>query len=126
MPPHPLTNFEIQKYQNEPKLNGAYWRNNLSKIKDGAYIMNLDYESTVTYWIALYLNDKNVACFVSFRLEHIPKKKLVGNKNIKTNIYRIQAYDSVMCGYFWIGFIDFLLKGKSLLEYRNLFSPNDH
>ena len=74
MPPHPLTNFEIQKYQNEPKLNGAYWRNNLSKIKDGAYIMNLDYESTVTYWIALYLNDKNVTCFVSFRLEHIPKK----------------------------------------------------
>ena len=56
---------------------------------------------------------------------NIFQKKLVGNKN-KTNIYRIQAYDSVMCGYFWIGFIDFMLKGKSLLEYRNLFSPNDH
>ena len=47
MPPHPLANFEIQKYyQNEPKFNGVYSRNNLSKIKDEAYIINLDeYES---------------------------------------------------------------------------------
>ena len=54
MPPHPLTNFEIQKYyQNEPKLNGVYSRNNLSKIKGGTYIINLDgYESIETYWIA--------------------------------------------------------------------------
>ena len=62
MPPHPLTNFEIQKYyQNEPKINGVYSRNNLSKIKDGTYIINLDgYESIETYWIALYVNVKNV------------------------------------------------------------------
>ena len=62
MPPHPLTNFEIQKYyQNEPKLNGVYSRNNLSKIKDETYIINLDgYESIETYWIALYVNVKNV------------------------------------------------------------------
>ena len=62
MPSHPLTNFEIQKYcQNEPKLNGVYSRNNLSKIKDETYIINLDgYESIETYWIALYVNVKNV------------------------------------------------------------------
>ena len=61
MPPHPLTNFEIQKYyQNEPKFNGIYSRNNLSKIKDGAYIINLDeYESIGTHWIALYVNAEN-------------------------------------------------------------------
>ena len=53
-------------------------------------------------------------------------KKFIGNKNIITNIYRIQAYDSIMCGYFCIGFIDFMLKGKSLLDYTNLFSPNDY
>ena len=47
------------------------------------------------------------------------------NKNIKTNIFRIQVYDSIMCGYFCIGFIDFMLKGKSLTEYTNHFSPND-
>ena len=58
MPPHPLTNFELQKYyQNEPKFNGLYSRNNLSKIKDGTYIMNLnEYESIGTHWIALYVN----------------------------------------------------------------------
>ena len=59
-------------------------------------------------------------------LEHIPKenKTFTGNKNIMTNIYRIQAYDSTMCGYFCIGFIDFMLNGKSLLDYAILFSPN--
>ena len=53
-------------------------------------------------------------------------KKAIENKNITTNICRIQAYNSIMCGYFNIGFIDFMLKGKSLLEYTNLFSPNDY
>ena len=50
----------------------------------------------------------------------------IGNKNIKTNIYRMQANDSVMCGYFCIGFIDFMLKGKTLLDYTNFFSPNEY
>ena len=76
----------------------------------------------------MYVNAKNVTYFDSFGVEHIPKeiKKFIGNKNIITNIYGIQAYDSIMCGYFCIGFIDFMLKGKSLLEYTNLFSPNDY
>ena len=61
-------------------------------------------------------------------VENIPKeiKKFRGNKNVVTNIYRIQEYDSIMCGYFCIGFIDFVLKGKSLLEYTNLFFPSDY
>ena len=65
--------------------------------------------------------------FDSFRVEHIPKEiiKFIGNKNI-ANIYRIQGYDSIICRYFCIGFIDFMLKGKSLLEYTNLFSPNEY
>ena len=53
-------------------------------------------------------------------------KKVIGSKNIIINIYRIQAYDSIMCGYFCIGFIDFMLKGKSLVDYKNLFSPNGY
>ena len=74
------------------------------------------------------MNAENVTYFDSFGVEHIPKeiKEFIGNKNIITNIYRIQTYDSVMCGYFCIGFIDFMLKGKSLLDYTNLFSPNDY
>ena len=64
----------------------------------------------------------------SFWVEHIPKeiRKFFRNKNIIINIYGIQAYDSIMCGYFGIGFIDFMLKGKSLLECTNLFSANDY
>ena len=75
----------------------------------------------------MYVNGNNVTCFHSFGLEHIPKenKKFIGNKNIITNVYRIQACDSAMCGYFWIGFIDFMLKGKSLLGYTDLFSRNE-
>ena len=53
-------------------------------------------------------------------------RKFIWNKNIITNIYRIQAYDPIMCEYFLIGFINCFLKGKSLLEYTNLFSPNEH
>ena len=62
MPPHPLTNFEIPKYyENEPNFDGVYSRNNLSKIKDGAYIINpVEYESIGTHWIALYVHDNNV------------------------------------------------------------------
>ena len=130
MPSHPLTNFEIQKYyQNEPNSNGIYSRNNLPKIKDGAYVINLDeYESIGTHCIALYVNPNNIVYFDSFGVEHIPKeiKKFIENKNIITHIYRIQAYDSIMSGYFCIGFIDFMLKGKSLLDYANLFSLNDY
>ena len=76
MSPHPLTNFEIQKYyQNETKFNGVYSINNLPKMKDGAYVINLDeYESIETHWIALYVNSNNVTYFDSFGDEHIPKR----------------------------------------------------
>ena len=68
MLPHPLTNFEKQKYyQNKPTFNGVYSSNNLSKIKNGAYILNLDeYESVGTHWIVLYVSAKNVPYFDSF------------------------------------------------------------
>ena len=123
MPLHPLTNFERQKYyQKEPKFNGVYSRSSLPKITDGAYIINLsEYKSTETHWIALYVHDNNVTYFDSFGVEHIPKEiiNFIGNKNFKANIYRIQAYNSIMCGYFCIRFIDFMLKGKRLLDYTN-------
>ena len=108
LPPHPLTNFEIQEYyQNEPRFNGAFSRDNLpNSIKNGAYVINLDeYRNIGTHWIALYVNNKTIIYFDSFGVEHIPKEiiKFIGNnKKIITNIYRIQAYDSIMCGYFWV------------------------
>ena len=92
IPPHPLTNFEIQKYyQNEPRFNVVYSRDNLpDKIKDGAYIINLG-------------------------VEHIPKEtKIFIDKSINVaNIFRIQAYDSIMCEYFCIGFIDLCLQART-------------
>ena len=74
------------------------------------------------------MNAENLTYFDSFGVEYIPKeiKKSIGNKNIITNIYRIQANNSIMCGYFCIVFIDFMLKRNSLLNYTNLFSPNDY
>ena len=76
IPPHPLTNFEIQKYyKNEPRFNGVFSRNNLpKKIKDGAYIISLDeYTDVGTHWIALFCNKNEVVYFDSFGVEHIPK-----------------------------------------------------
>ena len=73
------------------------------------------------------LNQNIQIILISFGIENIPKeiKHAIGNKEIKTNIFRIQAYDSIMCGYFCIEFINYMLEGKNLLDYTNLFSPND-
>ena len=129
MPPHPLTNFEILKYyHNQKRSNGVYSRDNLPKIKKWTYIVNLDeYSDIRTHWIALYVLNNDVTYFDSFGVEHFPKeiKTFIGNKNIKTNIFKIQAYDSIMCGYFCIGFINFMLAGKTLTNSTNLFSPNN-
>ena len=130
MPTHPLKNFEIQKYyQNEPRFNGAYSRNNLpEKIKDAAYVINLDeYADVGTHWIALFGNRNEIVYFNSFGVEHVPEeiKKFIGNKNIKANIFRVQANDSIICGYFCNGFIDFMLAGKKLNDLTSLFSPNN-
>ena len=81
--------------------------------------------------MALNVNSKTVIYFDYFGVKHIPKetknffKGTIHNKNIIGNIFRIQAYDSVMCGYFCIGFIKYRLKGNSLTDFTNLFSPSD-
>ena len=123
-------NFEISEYyKNEPRFNGVYSKNNLLKtIKKGAYVINLDeYENVGTHWIALFVKPKYTVYFDSFGIEHIPKeiKHAIGNKEIKVNIFRIQAYDSIMCGYYCIEFINYMLEGKSLIDFTSLFSPHD-
>ena len=130
MPPHPLINSEVQKYyQNEPRFNGVYSRDNLPEIKDRAYVINLDeYSDIGTHWVALYVNNNDVTYFDSFGVEHIPKeiKTFIDRSlSITTNIFRILAYDSIVCGYFFIGFINFMLVGKTLTEFTNLFPPNN-
>ena len=128
--PHPLTNIEIQEYyQNEPRFNEVYSRDNLpEKINDGAYVINLDeYADVGTHWITLYVSNNEIIYFDSFGAEHVPKeiKKFIGHKNIKTNIFRIQANNSIMCGFFCIGVIDFMLADKTLIDYTSLFLHYD-
>ena len=102
LPFHPLTNIDISEYyKNEPKFNGVYSRDNLpNKIKKGAYVINLDeYENTGTHWVSLFVKPKYTVYFDSFVVEYIPKEidKFIGNSDIKSNTFRIQAYDSIMC-----------------------------
>ena len=127
---HPLTNFEIQMYyQNQPRFKGIFSRDNLSKkIKDWAYVINLDeYVDVGTHWIALFCRKNETVYFNSLRFEHVTEeiKEFIGNKNIKAKIFRIRASNSIMWGYFYIGFIDFMLSGKKLTDFTNLFSPYD-
>ena len=114
MASHPLTNFKIQKYhQNESKFNDVYSRYNLTLI--------LKLIGLLCMFIIMVL-------LISILLvEHILKetKTFINNKNIKTNIFRIQAHDSIMSGYFCIGFIDFKFATKTFTEFTNLFSPNN-
>ena len=122
--------FEISEYyKNEPKFNGVYSRDNLPKtIKKGAYVIYPDeYENIGTHWIALFVKPKYTVYFDIFGVEHIPKEinKFISNKEIKANIFRLQAYDSIMCGYFCIEFIDYMFDGKSLIDFTCLFSPHD-
>ena len=84
-----------------------------------------------THWVSLHVKDnKNndkVTYYDSFGVEYLSKEvtKFIGNKNIKSNIFRVQSYDSVMCGYFCIGFIDFMLAGKGLIDFTSSFSLYD-
>ena len=97
-------------------------------IKNGAYVINFDeYADTGAHWIASYVKNNEVICFDSFGVKHVPKEIMhfTGYKDIKANIFRIQADNSIMCGYFCIGFCDYMLANKSLIDFTSLFSPYD-
>ena len=114
-------------FKNESRFNGVYSRDNLPKtINIRAYVINLDEHADVgTHWIALYIKNNEVIHFDSFGVEHVAKeiKRFIGHKNTKTNIFRIQADNSIMCGCFCIGFTDFMFAGKGLIDFTTLFSP---
>ena len=101
MPPHPLINLEIQKYyQNRPRFNSLYSRDNLPKIKDGVYVINLDeYSDIGTNWVALYVQNNDATYFDFFGLELKKTKAFIDHSlSITKNIFRIQAFDSITCG----------------------------
>ena len=95
----------------------------LKKIKDGAYVINLDeYADIGTLWIALFCNTNEIVYFNSFGAEHVPEeiKEFIGNKNIKANTFRVQANNSIICGYFCIELIEFMLAGRKLTDFTSL------
>ena len=84
-------------------FNGVSSRNNLLKLKDGAYVINLYHsENTGTHWVVIFMKSNEVIYFDSFGVEYIPEEmmKRIKDKNIKSNIFRIQDNSSIMCGYF--------------------------
>ena len=127
---HPLSNIEITNYSNyEPKFNGIFSRNILLRINDGLYVINLDdKKSKGTHWVSLFI-DRNLALyFDSFGNEYIPLDVLnkIRNKSITHNIFRILDNESIIFGFYCIAFIEYMLSGKTLLDYTNFFSPNDY
>ena len=128
--PNPLKYFERKKYyQNEPRFNRVNFGDNLpEKIKDGGSVINLDkYTDVGTRWIVLFCRNIEVIYFDSLGVKHAPKeiKKFIGPKNIKTNIFRIQSNNSIMYGHFYIGLIDSMVAGKTLIYCNSLFSFYD-
>ena len=97
----------------------------LKKVKDRAYVINLDECADVgTHWIALFCTRSEIVYFDSFGVEHVPEgiKESIGNKNIKANIFRVQANNSIACGYFCIGLVNFMFANKKLTDFTSMFS----
>ena len=127
---HPLNSIEITNYFNyEPRFSGVFSRNNLPTIKDGAYVINLDDKNSKgTHWGSLFIDRNATVYFDSFGIEYIPQEvwNKIRDKLITHNIFRIKVNESIICGSYCIAFIEYMLAGKALLDYTNLFSPNDY
>ena len=105
-------------YQNEPRFNGVFSRNNLPKIiKDGAYVINFDEYADVVHIGLLYFVTE-MKLFISIISVLKKLKNLLGIKTWKLTFFE---YKQTFC----IGFIDFMLAGKKLTDYTSLFSPHD-
>ena len=130
MPLPILSNIKTAKYFNyDPRFNGVFSRDNLPRMKDGAYIINLnDKQSGVRRWVSFFI-DRNIAVyFDSFGIDYIPQKVLrkIKDKSITHNIFRAQSDDSIMSEFYCIIFIEYMLAGKTLLDYTNLFSSTNY
>ena len=121
--------MKITKYFNyEPMFNSVFSRYYLLRIKDGVYAINLDdKQSKGTHWVSSFTGRYTAVYFDSFGIEYIPQEVLskIKNNSITHNMFRIQVVNS-MCGFYFIAFVEYMLAGKSLLDYTNLLSPDDY
>ena len=120
----------MTKYFNyELRFNGVCPRKHLPRIKDGAYFINInDKNSKGTNWFSLLIDRNTAVYFDSFGIEYIPLEILnkIRDKSITHNMFRIQDNESIIFGFYCITFREYMLAGKTLLDYTNLFSPNDY
>ena len=130
VPLNPLNNIKITNYLHyEPRLNGLFSRNNLPRIKDGAFVINLDdTDSKGKHWVSLLIDKNTAVSFESFGIEYIALEVLnkIRDKSVTHNIFRMQDNESIAYGFYCITFIEYILVRKTLLDYTNLFSPNDY
>ena len=104
-------------------------KNNLPRIKDGVYAINLnDKKHKRSHWVSLFIDKNTAVQFDSFGIEYIPQEVLskIKDASITHNICRIQDNESIMCGFYCITFTEYMLPGKALLGYTNLFSLNNY
>ena len=125
-----MNKIEVTNYFNfELRFNGTFSRNNLPRIKDGANVINFDTKKRkVTHWVSLFIDLNLAVYFDSFGIAYIPLKVLnkIKEKSVTHNIFRIQDNESIMSEFYCISFIEYMLTGKTLLDYTNLLSPNGY
>jgi len=119
----------MKYFQDEPRFKGVYSKNRLPQRDEGAFVINLEDDTKAgSHWVALFVLKNKCTYFDSFGIEHLPKeieRFIDGLSEVDRNIYRIQSNDSIMCGYYCIKFIEYMFAGKNLIDFTNLFSPND-
>ena len=124
---HLLNNIEITNYFNdEPRFHGLFSRNNLPWINDGVYVISI---IKIVKELGFIIFDKNLALYFDpFDFEYIPQEVLnkIKDKSITHNIFRIQNNESIMCRFYCIAFIEYMLVAKTLLDYTNFFSQNEY
>ena len=117
---HLLNNIEITNYFNyEPRFNGVFSRNNIPRINDGAYVINLhDKNSKGKQWASLFIDKNTAVYFDSFGIEYILEEVLnkIRDKSITHNIFRMQDNESIMRGFYCIAFIEYMLAGKTFIR----------
>ena len=116
-------------FKYEPKFNGVFSRSNLLTKKDGEYVINLDDDNSKRiHWVLIFIERNLAVCFDSLGIEYIPQEvlKKIKDKSIAHNIFRTQYNESIMCGFYFITFIEYMLEEKTWLDYPNLFSPKNY
>ena len=118
----------MRYFRDEPRFMGVYSKNGLPEWNEGAYVINLEDDTGVgSHWVALFIEGNRCMYFDSFGVEHVPREvvEFIRSDVVIKNIFRIQSYDSIMCGYYCIKFIEYMFAGKRLTDFTGLFSPND-